>query len=152
MPELFDLNYIGSDGEKHRPAIIHRTILGSIERFFGILIEHFGGKFPVWLAPVQVMVIPVADVHHDFAQSIANELKEIGVRASCDYRDEKLGYRIRDAQMQKIPYMLVVGDKEAEGGDLALRMRDTGDAGLISLDNLKDKLIEKIKTKSLTLD
>jgi len=152
MPELFDLNYIGSDGEKHRPAIIHRTILGSIERFFGILIEHFGGKFPVWLAPVQVMVIPVADVHHDFAQSIANELKEIGVRASCDYRDEKLGYRIRDAQMQKIPYMLVVGDKEAEGGDLALRMRDTGDAGLISLDDLKEKLIEKIKTKSLTLD
>lgn len=152
MPELFDLNYIGSDGEKHRPAIIHRTILGSIERFFGILIEHFGGKFPVWLAPIQVIVIPVADVHHDFAQSVANELKEIGVRASCDYRDEKLGYRIRDAQMQKIPYMLVVGDKEAEGGDLALRMRDTGDAGLISLDDLKEKLIEKIKTKSLTLD
>ncbi|HEY5556520.1 threonine--tRNA ligase [Acetobacterium sp.] len=152
MPELFDLNYIGSDGEKHRPAIIHRTILGSIERFFGILIEHFGGKFPVWLAPVQVMVIPVADVHHDFAQSIANVLQEIGVRASCDYRDEKLGYRIRDAQMQKIPYMLVVGDKEAEGGDLALRIRDTGDAGLISLDDLKEKLIEKIKTKSLTLD
>jgi len=152
MPELFDLNYIGSDGEKHRPAIIHRTILGSIERFFGILIEHFGGKFPVWLAPVQVMVIPVADVHHDFAQSIANALQEIGVRASCDYRDEKLGYRIRDAQMQKIPYMLVVGDKEAEGGDLALRIRDTGDAGLISLEDLKEKLIEKIKTKSLTLD
>ena len=152
MPELFDLNYIGSDGEKHRPAIIHRTILGSIERFFGILIEHFGGKFPVWLAPVQVMVIPVADVHHDFAQSIANALQEIGVRASCDYRDEKLGYRIRDAQMQKIPYMLVVGDKEAQGGDLALRIRDTGDAGLISLDDLKEKLIEKIKTKSLTLD
>ncbi|MBK5243829.1 MAG: threonine--tRNA ligase [Eubacteriaceae bacterium] len=152
MPELFDLNYIGSDGEKHRPAIIHRTILGSIERFFGILIEHFGGKFPVWLAPIQVIVIPVADVHHDFAQSVANELKEIGVRASCDYRDEKLGYRIRDAQMQKIPYMLVVGDKEAEGGDLALRMRDTGDTGLISLDDLKEKLIEKIKTKSLTLD
>jgi len=152
MPELFDLNYIGSDGEKHRPAIIHRTILGSIERFFGILIEHFGGKFPVWLAPVQVMVIPVADVHHDFAQSIADALQEIGVRASCDYRDEKLGYRIRDAQMQKIPYMLVVGDKEAQGGDLALRIRDTGDAGLISLDDLKEKLIEKIKTKSLTLD
>lgn len=152
MPELFDLNYIGSDGEKHRPAIIHRTILGSIERFFGILIEHFGGKFPVWLAPVQVIIIPVADVHHDFAQNIANELQEVGIRASCDYRDEKLGYRIRDAQMQKIPYMLVVGDKEAEGGDLALRMRDTGDAGLISLADLKEKLIEKIKTKSLTLD
>jgi len=152
MPERFDLNYIGSDGEKHRPVIIHRTILGSIERFFGILIEHFAGKFPVWLAPVQVMIIPVADVHHDFAKGIADELMDIGVRASVDVRDEKLGYRIRDAQMQKIPYMLVVGDKEAEGGDLALRMRDTGNAGLISLDDLKEKLIEKIKTRSLTLD
>lgn len=152
MPERFDLNYIGSDGEKHRPVIIHRTILGSIERFFGILIEHFAGKFPVWLAPVQVMIIPVADAHHDFAKIIAEELKGIGVRASVDIRDEKLGYRIREAQMQKVPYMLVVGDKEAEGGDLALRIRDTGDAGLISLDDLKEKLIEKIKTKSLTLD
>ncbi len=152
MPERFDLNYIGSDGEKHRPVIVHRTILGSIERFFGILIEHFAGKFPVWLAPVQVMIIPVADAHHDFANGIANELIAIGVRASVDGRDEKLGYRIREAQMQKVPYMLVVGDKEAEGGDLALRIRDTGDAGLISLADLKEKLIEKIKTKALTLE
>jgi threonyl-tRNA synthetase len=152
MPERFDLNYIGSDGEKHRPVIVHRTILGSIERFFGILIEHFAGKFPVWLAPVQVMIIPVADAHHDFAKGIAEELTAIGVRASVDVRDEKLGYRIRDAQMQKVPYMLVVGDKEAEGGDLALRIRDTGDAGLISLADLKEKLTEKINTKSLTLE
>ena len=152
MPERFDLNYIGSDGEKHRPVIVHRTILGSIERFFGILIEHFAGKFPVWLAPVQVMIIPVADSHHDFAKGIAEELTAIGVRASVDIRDEKLGYRIREAQMQKVPYMLVVGDKEAEGGDLALRIRDTGDAGLISLADLKEKLTEKINTKSLTLE
>ena len=152
MPERFDLNYIGSDGEKHRPVIVHRTILGSIERFFGILIEHFAGKFPVWLAPVQVVIIPVADAHHDFANGIEAELTAIGVRASVDDRGEKLGYRIREAQMQKIPYMLVIGDKEAEGGDLALRIRDTGDAGLISLADLKEKLIEKIKTKSLTLD
>ena len=152
MPERFDLNYIGSDGEKHRPVIVHRTILGSIERFFGILIEHFAGKFPVWLAPVQVMIIPVADSHHDFAKGIAEELTAIGVRASVDIRDEKLGYRIREAQMQKVPYMLVVGDKEAEGGDLALRIRDTGDAGLISLADLKEKLADKIKTKSLTLE
>lgn len=152
MPELFDLNYIGSDGEKHRPVIVHRTILGSIERFFGILIEHFAGKFPVWLAPVQVMIIPVADSHHDFAKGIAEELTAIGVRASVDIRDEKLGYRIREAQMQKVPYMLVIGDKEAEGGDLALRIRDTGDAGLISLADLKEKLADKIKTKSLTLE
>ena len=152
MPERFDLNYIGSDGEKHRPVIVHRTILGSIERFFGILIEHFAGKFPVWLAPVQVMIIPVADSHHDFAKGIAEELTAIGVRASVDIRDEKLGYRIREAQMQKVPYMLVVGDKEAEGGDLALRIRDRGDAGLISLADLKEKLTEKINTKSLTLE
>ncbi|MBU4541447.1 MAG: threonine--tRNA ligase [Firmicutes bacterium] len=152
MPERFDLNYIGSDGEKHRPVIVHRTILGSIERFFGILIEHFAGKFPVWLAPVQVVIIPVADAHHDFANGIEAQLTAIGVRASVDDRGEKLGYRIREAQMQKIPYMLVIGDKEAEGGDLALRIRDTGDAGLISLADLKEKLIEKIKTKSLTLD
>lgn len=152
MPERFDLNYIGSDGEKHRPVIVHRTILGSIERFFGILIEHFAGKFPVWLAPVQVMIIPVADSHHDFAKGITEELTAIGVRASVDGRDEKLGYRIREAQMQKVPYMLVVGDKEAEGGDLALRIRDTGDAGLISLADLKEKLADKIKTKSLTLE
>ncbi|MDP2843936.1 MAG: His/Gly/Thr/Pro-type tRNA ligase C-terminal domain-containing protein, partial [Acetobacterium sp.] len=127
-------------------------ILGSIERFFGILIEHFAGKFPVWLAPVQVVIIPVADAHHDFANGIEAQLTAIGVRASVDDRGEKLGYRIREAQMQKIPYMLVIGDKEAEGGDLALRIRDTGDAGLISLSDLKEKLIEKIKTKSLTLD
>ncbi len=152
LPERFDLNYIGSDGEKHRPVIVHRTILGSIERFFGILIEHFAGKFPVWLAPVQVMIIPVADAHHDFAKGIAEELTAIGVRASVDGRDEKLGYRIREAQMQKVPYMLVVGDKEAEGGDLALRIRDTGDAGLISLADLKEKLTDKIKTKSLSLE
>ena len=152
MPERFDLNYIGSDGEKHRPVIVHRTILGSIERFFGILIEHFAGKFPVWLAPVQVMIIPVADSHHDFAKGIAEELTAIGVRASVDIRDEKLGYRIREAQMQQVPYMLVIGDKEAEGGDLALRIRDTGDAGLISLADLKEKLTEKINTKSLTLE
>lgn len=101
MPERFDLNYIGSDGEKHRPVIVHRTILGSIERFFGILIEHFAGKFPVWLAPVQVMIIPVADAHHDFAKGITEELTAIGVRASVDGRDEKLGYRIREAQMRK---------------------------------------------------
>ncbi|MGL4606455.1 MAG: threonine--tRNA ligase [Eubacteriaceae bacterium] len=152
MPERFDLNYIGSDGEKHRPVIIHRTILGSIERFFGILIEHFAGKFPVWLAPVQIKVIPVSEKHHAFSEKISHELDAIGIRAECDFRDEKLGYRIREAQMDKIPYMLVIGDKEVEGGELALRMRDSSDLNLITLDDLKKKLIDKIKTKSLTLD
>lgn len=152
MPERFDLHYIGSDGEKHRPVIVHRTILGSIERFFGILIEHFAGKFPLWLAPIQVMVIPVADSHNEFAEKIGDELKAIGVRASIDQRGEKLGYRIREAQMDKIPYMLVVGDKECEGGDLALRVRDSSEVKLISLAAFKEKLIEKIKTKEISLD
>jgi threonyl-tRNA synthetase len=152
MPERFDLNYIGSDGEKHRPVIVHRTILGSIERFFGILVEHFAGKFPVWLSPVQIMIIPVADAHNEFAQDIANQLTALGIRASIDSRGEKLGYRIREAQMQKTPYMLVVGDKEMEGGDLALRVRDSGDVAQISLSDLKEKLLNKIKTKEIGLD
>ncbi|MDK2936661.1 MAG: threonyl-tRNA synthetase [Eubacteriaceae bacterium] len=152
MPERFDLTYIGSDGEKHRPVIVHRTILGSIERFFGILVEHFAGKFPVWLSPVQIMIIPVADAHNEFAQNIADQLIDLGIRAAIDSRGEKLGYRIREAQMQKTPYMLVVGDKEMEGGDLALRIRDSGDVAQISLPDLKEKLLNKIKTKEIGLD
>ncbi|MGD9474057.1 MAG: threonine--tRNA ligase [Eubacteriaceae bacterium] len=152
MPERFDLTYIGSDGEKHRPIIVHRTILGSIERFFGILVEHFAGKFPVWLSPVQIMIIPVADAHNEFAQYIADQLIDLGIRAAIDSRGEKLGYRIREAQMQKTPYMLVVGDKEMEGGDLALRIRDSGDVAQISLPDLKEKLLNKIKTKEIGLD
>ncbi|WKY48875.1 threonine--tRNA ligase [Eubacteriaceae bacterium ES3] len=152
MPERFDLTYIGSDGEKHRPVIVHRTILGSIERFFGILVEHFAGKFPVWLSPVQIMIIPVADAHSDFAQNIADQLIQLGIRASIDNRGEKLGYRIREAQIHKTPYMLVVGDKEMEGGDLALRVRDSSDVTQISLEDLKEKLLDKIKTKEIELD
>ncbi|WKY45844.1 threonine--tRNA ligase [Eubacteriaceae bacterium ES2] len=152
MPERFDLTYIGSDGEKHRPVIVHRTILGSIERFFGILVEHFAGKFPVWLSPVQIMIIPVADAHNAFAQNIADQLIALGIRALIDSRGEKLGYRIREAQMQKTPYMLVVGDKEMEGSDLALRVRDSGDVAQISLSDLKEKLLNKIRTKEIGLD
>lgn len=151
MPERFDLTYVGSDGEKHRPVIIHRTIFGSIERFFGILIEHFAGKFPLWLAPVQVELIPVSDKHDAFARKIAAELQENDIRVDIDFRDEKIGYRIREAQMQKVPYMLVIGDKEMEGELLTIRNRDTGEQEQLTLEAFKAKLKEGIGSKGLTL-
>ena len=151
MPERFDLTYVGSDGEKHRPAILHRTIYGSIERFMGILIEHFAGKFPLWLAPVQVQIIPVAGVHHSFAKEIAKELEAEDIRVHIDSRDEKIGYRIREAQMQKVPYMLVIGDKEMEGNGFVVRNRDTGAQENMDLSELKDRIALGIKLKSIEL-
>ncbi|MGL4283962.1 MAG: His/Gly/Thr/Pro-type tRNA ligase C-terminal domain-containing protein, partial [Eubacterium aggregans] len=143
--------YVGSDGEKHRQVIIHRTIFGSIERFFGILIEHFAGKFPLWLAPVQVELIPVSDKHDAFARKIAAELQENDIRVDIDFRDEKIGYRIREAQMQKVPYMLVIGDKEMEGELLTIRNRDTGEQEQLTLEAFQAKLKEGIGSKGLTL-
>lgn len=151
MPERFDLTYVGSDGEKHRPVIIHRTIFGSIERFFGILIEHFAGKFPLWLAPVQVELIPVSDKHDAFTRKIAAELQENDIRVDIDFRDEKIGYRIREAQMQKVPYMLVIGDKEMDSDILTIRNRDTGEQEQLTLEDFKAKLKEGIGSKELTL-
>ncbi|MGL6293168.1 threonine--tRNA ligase [Eubacterium aggregans] len=151
MPERFDLTYVGSDGEKHRQVIIHRTIFGSIERFFGILIEHFAGKFPLWLAPVQVELIPVSDKHDAFARKISAELQENDIRVDIDFRDEKIGYRIREAQMQKVPYMLVIGDKEMEGELLTIRNRDTGEQEQLTLEAFQAKLKEGIGSKGLTL-
>ena len=152
MPERFDLTYVGSDGEKHRPVILHRTIFGSIERFLGILIEHFAGKFPLWLAPVQVQLIPVSDAHDAFTKEIAAKLEEAGIRVEIDFRDEKIGYRIREAQMQKIPYMLVIGDKEVESGRLSIRNRDTGEQETLKIDEFKYRLAQNIAKKSLVLD
>ncbi len=129
MPEKFDLTYVGEDGEKHRPAVVHRVIYGSMERFFALLIEHFGGAFPVWLAPVQVSVIPVTDRSHDYARKIEGILKEAQLRVRLDDRSEKVGYKIREAQVKKIPYMLIVGDREVESGQVAVRRRDLGDLG-----------------------
>ncbi len=151
MPERFDLTYVGSDGEKHRPVILHRTIFGSIERFMGILIEHFAGKFPLWLAPVQVQLIPVADSHKAYVQEIAAELESVGIRVNVDARDEKIGYRIREAQLQKIPYMLVVGDKEMESRRLNIRNRDTGEQETLKIDEFKYRLNKKIESKSREL-
>ena len=152
MPERFDLTYVGSDNQKHRPVIIHRTIFGSIERFMGILIEHFAGKFPLWLAPVQVQVIPVKHTHDDFCKKLADDLMAAGIRTNIDYRDEKIGYRIREAQLQKIPYMIVIGDKEAGGGELlTVRNRDTGEQEQISRNAFKEKVLACIKGKELAL-
>ena len=133
LPLRFNLEYTGADGEKHRPIMIHRVIFGSIERFIGILIEHFAGAFPTWLAPVQVKVLPISDKYMDYAQKVLDELNNSGVRAEIDTRAEKIGYKIREAQMKKIPYMLVVGAKEEEDGLVSIRSRFEGDEGQKSL-------------------
>ena len=141
MPQRFDLEYTGADGEKHRPIMIHRVAFGSIERFIGILIEHFAGKFPTWLAPVQVRVMAVSEKFSDYAQKIQDELKEAGIRSEADLRNEKLGYKIREARMQRVPYMVIVGEKEVEEGTISVRKRDEGDIGAMKA----CELIEKIR-------
>ncbi|MCL1999535.1 MAG: threonine--tRNA ligase [Turicibacter sp.] len=128
MPERFDLSYIGQDGAKHRPVMIHRTALGSIERFIGILIEHFAGWFPVWLAPVQAVILPISEKHHAAAERVFKQMEDAGVRVKIDVRAEKIGYKIREAQGQRIPYMLVIGDREAEDGTVSVRAREDGAA------------------------
>lgn len=133
LPERFDLSYIGEDGQPHRPYMVHRALLGSMERFFGILIEHYGGAFPAWLSPIQAMVIPIADRHMEFAQQVAQELKAAGIRVKVDERAERMNAKIRDAQNQKIPYMLVIGDREMEEGSVALRKRNGDNPGAMSV-------------------
>lgn len=147
MPERFDLTYMGADGEKHRPVMIHRVAFGSIERFIGILTENYAGAFPAWLAPVQVTVLPITDRTADYADQIASQLKAAGFRVEADHRSEKIGYKIREAQMQKIPYMLVVGDKEAESGLVAVRTRSGGDQGTMNLEDFMRSLREEINNK-----
>jgi threonyl-tRNA synthetase len=149
MPERFELEYIGPDGEKHRPIMLHRVIYGSIERFIGILTEHFAGAFPTWLAPVQVRVLPISEKHHEYARKVYERLQEHDIRVELDDRNEKIGYKIREAQLQKIPYMLIVGDREVEEGNVSLRSRKDGDLGPISLDNFIEKILKEIATKAL---
>jgi len=129
LPQRFDLNYTGADNKLHRPVMIHRAPFGSMERFVGVLTEHFAGAFPVWLAPVQAIVLPIADRHNDFAAQVAAQLKDAGLRADLDLRSEKVNYKIREAQLAKIPFMLVVGDREAAEGKVAVRTRKGGDQG-----------------------
>ena len=147
LPQRFELEYVGADGEKHRPIMIHRVVFGSIERFIGILIEHFAGAFPTWLAPVQVKVLPISDKYMDYAQSVLNKLTEAGIRAEVDTRAEKIGYKIREAQTAKIPYMLVVGQKEEEENTVSVRSRAAGDEGARSLDMFITDILKEIETK-----
>lgn len=147
MPERFDLTYVDKDNEKKRPVMVHRTILGSMERFMGILIEHFAGKFPVWLAPVQAIVLPISDKFNDYAHEIRRSMEEKGFRVETDDRAEKIGFKIREAQMMKIPYMLVVGEKEIEEGLVSVRKRDDGDLGQMSMEAFVDKLSEEVSKK-----
>ncbi|NLW90412.1 MAG: threonine--tRNA ligase [Syntrophomonadaceae bacterium] len=149
MPEKFDLSYIGEDGEKHRPVMIHRVVFGSIERFIGILTEHFAGAFPAWLAPVQVRVLPITERNHHYALEVLDELKKAGLRAEIDMRSEKIGYKIREGQLQKIPYQLVLGDKEEESANIAVRHRQKGDLGVMARTEFIDMLREEIRTKAL---
>ena len=148
LPERFQLEYTGADGEKHRPIMIHRVVFGSIERFIGVITEHFAGAFPVWLSPVQARVMPITDRAADYAKQLAERLDQEGVRVDTDLRNEKIGYKIREAQMQKLPYMLVVGDKEAEAGTVSVRTRGGVDLGAMPVDDFIAKIKEEIKTRA----
>jgi threonyl-tRNA synthetase len=138
MPERFELTYTGADNAEHRPVMIHRALMGSFERFIGMLIEHYAGEFPVWLAPVQAIVLPVSDRHLDYAREVQGELNDF--RVEVDERTESIGRKIRDAELRKIPYMLVVGDREVEGKQVAVRRHREGDQGALSLEAVREKL------------
>jgi threonyl-tRNA synthetase len=148
LPERFDVAYIGEDGKEHRPYMVHRALLGSIERFLGVLIEHYGGAFPLWLAPVQAVVIPIADRHAEYAERVVDDLRAEGLRVEMDDRGERMQAKIRDAQMQKVPYMLVVGDREEEAEAVAVRQRDGSDLGALPLFQVIDRLKDEVATRS----
>jgi len=148
LPERFDVTYIGEDGREHRPYMVHRALLGSIERFFGVLIEHYAGAFPAWLAPVQAIIIPIADRHSDYARSVELNLKEHGIRVEVDGRSERMNAKIRHAQLQKVPYMFVVGDKEAESNSVAVRLREGYDMGLKTLPEAVAMIQEAVDAKT----
>ena len=147
MPDKFDLSYIAADGQKHRPAMIHRVVYGAIERFLALLIEHYAGAFPLWLAPVQVSVIPITDRQHEYASGVKVLLQQELIRAELDNRNEKVGYKIREAQIKKVPYMLIVGDREAAEGTVALRSREKGDLGAVKLNEFIDRVKQEIRDK-----
>lgn len=152
MPERFNLVYIGEDGEQHRPAMLHRVVFGSIERFIAILTEHYAGAFPTWMAPVQVRIIPVSDAHAEYAQRVGDVLKESCVRVEVDLRNEKIGYKIRQGEVEKIPYMLVVGDKEKEAGEVSVRLRRKGDIGTMSVDEFRRRILDEIDNRLIQSD
>jgi threonyl-tRNA synthetase len=150
MPERFQLEFTASDGQKHRPVIIHRAPFGSLERFIGILIEHYAGEFPLWLAPVQAVILPITDHHQEYARTVLMNLREAGIRAEVDLRNEKVNYKIRDWETKKVPYMLVVGDKEQNARSVAVRKHRKGDTGAVPLEDLRDRLCLEIREKTIT--
>lgn len=149
LPERFEIEYIGDDNQPHRPVMVHRALFGSVERFFGVLIEHYAGAFPLWLAPVQVAVLPITDRINEYAEGISNELRAAGFRVEANTKSDKIGAKIRDAQLQKVPYMLVLGDKELEDGKVAVRERKQGDIGAMSLDEFKEMITEQKLARAL---
>jgi threonyl-tRNA synthetase len=150
LPERFELEYIGEDNKPHRPVMVHRALFGSIERFFGVLIEHYAGAFPMWLAPVQVIVLPITDRINEYAGKVTQELRAAGLRVELNVRNDKIGAKIRDAQLQKIPFMLVLGDREMEQGQVAVRERSKGDIGAMPLEEFKEMATRLVKTRALT--
>jgi threonyl-tRNA synthetase len=149
LPKRFELEYTGDDNLKHQPIMIHRALFGSIERFFGVLIEHYAGAFPLWLAPVQVAVLPITDRINDYAEQVASKLRAAGFRVETNAKSDKIGAKIRDAQLQKIPYMLILGDQEKENGSVAVRERREGDIGTMSLPEFEEKIRLQKEQRSL---
>ncbi|WP_419023467.1 threonine--tRNA ligase [Emergencia sp.] len=149
MPQRFDLTYVGSDNEKHRPIMIHRVIFGSIERFIGILTEHFAGKFPLWLAPVQVKLLTVAETFADYAKEVAAKCEEAGLRVELDIRNEKIGYKLREARNERVSYICVIGEREAEANSVSVRSTKVGELGAMSVDEFVEKLVEEVKSKAV---
>ena len=147
MPEKFDISYIGEDGEKHRPVMIHRVVFGSIERFIGILTEHFAGAYPTWLSPVQVRLMSITDRQLPYIEEICEKMKARGIRAEVDSRNEKIGYKIRESVSQKIPYSLIAGDKEVENGEISVRRLGLGDLGSKNVDELIETILTEIKER-----
>ncbi|WP_312940113.1 threonine--tRNA ligase, partial [Oscillibacter sp.] len=148
LPERFELEYVGEDGQKHRPVMIHRVVLGSIERFIGVITEHFAGAFPTWISPVQVKILTITQRADDYAKQVATALEAQGFRVEVDLRNEKIGKKIREAQLEKAPFMLVVGDKEAESGQVAVRHRADGDLGVMSLEAFTAQLKELVDSRA----
>ncbi len=148
LPRRFNLEYVANDGKKHQPLMVHRALYGSIERFFGILVEHYAGAFPVWLAPVQAMILPITDRQVEFANQVKEQLEEAGIRVSVDDRKEKVNLKIREAQLQKVPYMLVVGEREAQSGGVSVRNRKHGDQGVKGIADFLADIQRLIDTKA----
>jgi threonyl-tRNA synthetase len=148
LPKRFDLSYVASDGRARQPVMLHRALLGSMERFLGVLVEHYAGAFPIWLAPVQAIVIPISERHREYARQVVRRLEQANLRVGIDDRNEKMGYKIREAQTQKVPFMLVVGDKETQSGKVSVRNRFSGDEGSQSLESFLEKIEGLVKSRS----